>query len=221
MSINPGFSSEGSYTPDNLLADAPVGHQTADVTVVSGAGALTRGTLLGKQTASTVPSTGTAGGSNSGGGTMGSVTGGSKTKAGTYRIKCVKVVSSAGDFEVRDPDGYLVGIATTAVAFVSDHLNFTIADGSPDFALGDVFTVAVTGSGKYLKSLAAATDGSQVPVAILARDADATSADVSSPAYIAGGFDERAVVFGTGHTAASVREALRANNIYLQPSVIA
>lgn len=46
----PSFGNEDTYSPDNLLAgDFPVA--TEEVTIESGAGALTRGTVLGKKTA--------------------------------------------------------------------------------------------------------------------------------------------------------------------------
>lgn len=127
MSINPNFATEGSFSPDNLLADAPVDHWLEDVTIVSGAGALVRGTVLGK----------------------------------------------------------------------------------------------ITASGKYQTSLEAAEDGSETPVVILAKDADATSGDVVAPVYVAGGFNVRALTIGTGHTADSIREGLRALNIYVSPTVSA
>lgn len=47
--FNPGFTSEGTYSPDMLIAgDHPV--RTMGVTVVSGAGVLVRGSVLGKIT---------------------------------------------------------------------------------------------------------------------------------------------------------------------------
>jgi Bacteriophage lambda head decoration protein D len=207
-----------SYNPDRLVAgDFPL--LTEAITLLSGENR-TRATLLGKQTTSTVPTTGTAGGGNTGNGTMGSVAaGGTDLQAGTYTARCVKVVANAGDFEIVAPDGSVIGIATTAVAYTSSHLDLTIADGSTDFALGDTFTIAVTGSGKFKMSLAAATDGSQTPVAVLSEDTDASAADVASIAYFQGEFDENEIVFGTGHTAASVRDALRDKGVRLVPSL--
>lgn len=73
----------------------------------------------------------------------------------------------------------------------------------------------VTSGGKYIKSLSGASDGSQVPDAILAEDADATSADKEAMAYFTGDFDETAVTYGASHTADSVREGLRGKGIHL------
>jgi hypothetical protein len=69
-------------------------------------------------------------------------------------------------------------------------------------------------------SLSASSDGSQVPAVILAEDTNATGADKVTIAYFGGVFDENAITYGTAHTAASTREALRDVGIKLQPSVV-
>jgi hypothetical protein len=71
----------------------------------------------------------------------------------------------------------------------------------------------------YLLSLAAAADGSETPVAVLGEDVDATGGAAQSFAYVAGDFNANAMTFGTGHTADSVREGLRAHSIYLHDAV--
>jgi Bacteriophage lambda head decoration protein D len=73
----------------------------------------------------------------------------------------------------------------------------------------------ITGSGKYLKSLLAASDGSEVPDCILVEDTDATSADKDAMAYFRGQFNDAAVIYGTGQTVALVREGLRVKGIDL------
>ncbi|MFQ5460603.1 MAG: head decoration protein [Anaerolineae bacterium] len=77
----------------------------------------------------------------------------------------------------------------------------------------------VTGSGEYVLSLAAAADGSQTPVAILVADTDASAGALTAGVYLSGEFNENAVTFGTGHTAAGVKDALRDLNIYLKSPV--
>jgi hypothetical protein len=74
----------------------------------------------------------------------------------------------------------------------------------------------ITASGKYTLSASAASDGSEVPDAILAEDADATDADVQAVAYFAGEFNEDALTLGAGHTVAGIRAGLRDKNIYLR-----
>ena len=74
----------------------------------------------------------------------------------------------------------------------------------------------ITTGGKYIKCDSAASDGSQNPVAILAEDVDATSADVQATVYLSGAFNQGALTFGGTDTAATHRVALRNLNIYLK-----
>ena len=77
----------------------------------------------------------------------------------------------------------------------------------------------ITASGKTILSLAAAADGSQTPDLILAEDVDATDSDVTALAYERGDFNALAATLGTGHTAVSVREGLRAKGITLLAAI--
>src|SRR5260221_14274687 len=52
----------------------------------------------------------------------------------------------------------------------------------------------ITASDKYLTSLSAVADGSQVPKAILAQDTDASGGDVLAPIYFTGEFNEDVLV---------------------------
>ncbi|MFQ5507079.1 MAG: head decoration protein [Planctomycetota bacterium] len=79
----------------------------------------------------------------------------------------------------------------------------------------------ITASGKYAISKSAAVDGSQTARAILAKDADPSGGDVTAVIYDEGEFNEDRLTLGTGHTAASVREDLRAVGIHLKKPVAA
>lgn len=79
----------------------------------------------------------------------------------------------------------------------------------------------VTASGKYILSLAAAGDGSEDPVAILAEDVDATAADKEVTIYKTGGFNQRALSLGAGHTVATVKAALEPLSIFIRDTVAA
>jgi hypothetical protein len=74
----------------------------------------------------------------------------------------------------------------------------------------------ITADKKYIKSVAAATDGSQVVDAILAQDVDATSADVEAIIYIAGAFDQEKLILGAGHTLGSIDAVCRDKSIWLE-----
>lgn len=73
----------------------------------------------------------------------------------------------------------------------------------------------ITTGGKYVLSLAAASDGSQAPAGVLVHDTDATAGDVEALVYQRGDFNQAAMTFGTGHTPASVRDALRDAGIFI------
>lgn len=73
----------------------------------------------------------------------------------------------------------------------------------------------ITASGKYALSAKAATDGSQDPAAVLAHDADASGGDTETLVYERGDFNEAALTLGAGHSADTVRQALRALGITL------
>jgi len=136
------------------------------VTLDASAAALKAGTVLGKIAASSATSAAKSGG-NTGNGSMGSITVGTGAQAGVYKLRITKAAANAGDFQLIDPQGDVVGVGTVAVAFNNGGLAFTLADGATDFAVGDGFDITVTGSGKYVAYSNAATNGSEVASAIL------------------------------------------------------
>ena len=220
MDYQPSISAE-STTQDNLIAgDFPI--KTLSITLDTGD--LTRGTLLGKITEGTRTATGAADVPAPAGATItASPTATTAAKVGVHRFVCI-TAGATGKFRHYDPDGQVVGDATTGTEYTGGGLTLTITDSGTDPALGEALKVTVTAaaaSGKYIKSLLAATDGSQVPCAILAEDSDATSGDQTTVAYVSGEFNSNAITFGTGHTAANTKDDLRALGIYLCDSVAA
>lgn len=101
-----------------------------------------------------------------------------------------------------DPTGLIAG------NFPIAHSSITLLSGQ-NVGRGAVLG-RVTASGKYKLSASAASDGSEVPVAIAAEPIDATAGDAAGPAYHTGEFNAAQLAFGAGHTAASVEAALRA-----------
>jgi len=215
MGTQANFETEGTYTPDNLIFGGDVRGEKVTIDT----GVLVRGTLLGKI------SVGAATGakqSGTGNGTVGAVTTGTKTKVGVYVLTCIAAATDSGTFQVVDPDGIRLPDLTVAVAYAGDHIKLTVADGSTDWGVGAIIHVTVAaGSGKYIKSLLAATDGSNVPTHILAEDVDATSADAYAIAYYTGDFNSDAMTFGAGHTAANTAAGLRDRGIFLHTPVSA
>ncbi len=131
---------------------------------------------------------------NTGGGVMGAITKGILAKAGDYLLTLVRTVANGGDFILKDPEGNLVGMGQVGVAFVSAHLNFTLADGAPDFNVGDKFILTVApGGGQSRRLDVTSTDGSALPDHIQSEDMDASLANKASVGYTTGVFNERAI----------------------------
>lgn len=226
MDYKPTFNgSAGAYSPDILIAgDFPV--RADEITLANGAGSLVRGTLLGKVSVGALTAAGAASTPAPAAATItASPTVAAGSKAGVHTFECVVGGSAtASKWQHRDPDGIFVGTATGNTEYTGGGLTLTITDSGTDPVAGEAFKVTVTaaaGSGYYKKSLAAATDGSQTPVAILCEDADASSSTVTTLAYVSGEFNSDAMTFGTGHTAASVKDGLSDRNIFLKTPVSA
>lgn len=201
---------------DNLLAGCgPCGSDTG--TLLSGENRK-RGTVLGKITRALGATT--PGGGNTGNGDVTGEALKKSTQVGNYLLTCTAAATNGGTFSVVAPDGTRLADATVAVAYSNDHLDFTIADGATDYAVGDTFTIAVAaGSGKLKLVNSANVDGSNTPYAILAGDTDASAADKVCPLYKCGEFNSNALVFGGTDTTATHKEALRDLGILLRDSV--
>lgn len=173
----PSTFSEGLYPSDWLKGEqmSPLLYSRETVAILAGSGAarsLTSGMVIGKATKGAASAV--AGGSNTGGGTMGAITVGAAAVPGVYTLRITKAASGAGDFELIDPDGDVVGLGTVGVAFDKGGLAFTLADGAPDFVVGDSFTITVAaGTGKVVQIDFAETDGSEDAYGILLDDAEA------------------------------------------------
>jgi len=107
-----------------------------------------------------------------------------------------------------DPDRLIAGEADDLVSE-----KVTIAAGA-DLTRGAILG-KITASGKYALCDKAAVDGSENPVAVLAEDAAAASADAEGLIYLAGQFNESAITLAAGTAVADVKDALRDLNIYL------
>jgi len=161
-----------------ILSDAP-GRQSYDSGVLlSGAGALIAGAVLGKITTAAVNGTVVQAGTGDGALTMDATTPVlAGAKVGSYVVKCITAAAHGGTFRVEDPDGFVLGDVLVGATFADD-IKFAIADGAEDFIVGDSFTIPIAaGSLKFVAHDAALTNGAQHAVAILHQNADATDAD--------------------------------------------
>jgi hypothetical protein len=145
-----------------------------NVTVVAAA-ALKIGAILAQRTKSTVTPTKKSG---TGDGALGTWTLGASAMPGIYKLTCIATATNAGTFSVLAPDGGYLPNLTVAVAYVSDHINGTLADGAADWGLGAVIEIAVTGDGKYLPASYGAVDGTGEACAILLNDTAITTGKI-------------------------------------------
>lgn len=106
------------------------------------------------------------------------------------------------------PDNLIAGNKPPAKA-----VPVTLLDGE-DVVRGELLG-HVTSSGKYVASLNAATDGSQVARAIAAVAAAPSGADAEILAYVEGEFNQDEVTFPTGQTVANTKKDLMDVGIYL------
>lgn len=105
------------------------------------------------------------------------------------------------------PDSLIAGdfpIATDAVQIAA---NQTLARGA---------VLGVDGTGKYKLSLAASDDGSEAPVAVLLEGIATVESPAPGVIMLTGEVLGDALEIGTGHTADSVKEALRPLSIFVR-----
>ena len=207
-----------TFTPDNLFGGSDIPAMTKVVTLVSGAGDLARGTVLGKIIKGSATAAAKSGGNaaNTGALTMDATTPVlAGAKVGVYTVRCITAATNGGTFRVTDPDGFVLGDVAVAATFAND-IKFAIADGTQDFIVGEGFDITVAaGSGYYKTVNSANVDGSDVAECILAANTNATSAAVAALVYVTGQFNTEALTFGGSDDAADHRETLHLRGIIL------
>ncbi len=201
-----------AYYPDQLIAGP---QQRVTQNVILAAGKLPRGSILGRQT--NVSLTSTPGSSNAGNGTLGSTSLGAGAQFGAYNL----VATSPTTFSVSSPEGIAEAPATVGTAYAGQ-VNFTIAAGSTAFAVGDSFVLSWNQSaGNFVLCAKGATDGSQIPAAILADSADATSGPTKVGAFFTGEFNSNAVFYDGSWTLQDIAAALITRNLHLKSAILA
>jgi hypothetical protein len=209
----PGISAE-TFIPDQLIA-GNLKLVTQPIVLAAGA-QLPRGTVLGQQ--SSYSAIVTAGSSNVGSGTVNTIVPATGAMVGNY----VLTATSPTNWTVTSPEGVALAPATTGTAYSGGGLSFTITPGGNPFGANDTFTLAVVDSiGSFITCVRTASDGSQVPVAILADYADASNGPVRTGAYVMGEFNANALSYDSSWTPELLTTALRPWAIYLKSVVSA
>lgn len=172
-----------SFTEPDALSDVlkmEAGTYSRDtITIISGAGSLTVGMVLGKITKGTATRA-TKSGGNTGNGTLtmdATTPVRAGAKVGVYQVRLITAATDAGTFRVSDPDGIVIGDVAVGATFDND-VKFASADGATDFIVGDGFDITVAaGSAKWAPHNPTAVDGREVAAGVLLGPVDATSAD--------------------------------------------
>ena len=215
----PGVAAYG-YLPDQLIAGH---HNLVTQPIVLGVGTLPRGTILGQQTTFSAVSAAVAG--NTGNGTIGAISPGTvpEVSQGSAPLPPYVIRATAPtSFSVTDPEGNLLANATVGTPYTSAEVNFTITAGGTAFVAGDTFNVTfLPGTGTYVACVRTASDGSQVPSAILADNSDASLGPVRAGAYVAGEFNVNAISIDASWTAPAIVAALRGVGIFLKTPISA
>lgn len=186
-----------------------------DVTIKTGNN-LAKGTVLGKISRAL----GTTTFSGTGNGAMSGQAMKTKTKNGNYTVKCITAAANGGTFGVFDPNGNRLPDAVVGTPYTSPQIDFSIADGSTDFIVGDTFTIPVLApTEKYVAVDSTAIDGSNEPEAVLVEDIDATASDKIGVAYLTGEFQKDALIFGGTDVLATHESAMRNKNIFVKVAI--
>lgn len=204
---------EGTYISDLVKYEHEAGRHCRGIgTIVSGAGVLAIGTVLGLisvgAAATVVAGTNTGNGVLTKDATTPVLQG---AMVGAYKITCITAAANGGVFRVENPAGDVLGDVAVGSTF-EDDIKFAIADGSADFVVGDSFTYTVAaGSGKYDQLDPAASNGSEVAAAVLLKAVDATSADVTDALLLERGpcgVSDAALVWPVGISAGNKSAAI-------------
>ena len=207
--FQPGMVAD-TYKPDQLIA-GDLKLVTQPIILVAGAGALPRGTVLGRVSTQNLIS---VTGNNTGNGTIGSLAASAGVKLGAYQLKA----TNAATFSVTDPEGNALPNATVGTPYANSGVAFTITAGGTAFAANDTFTLAVDDAvGQYRKSVASANDGSQNPSVILVDYVDASTTAKEAGAYVMGEFNWHSLVVDASWTLATLRGAM-ASGIFIKSS---
>lgn len=141
-----------------------------------------------------VVSTSTATVVGTGNGTISGITLGPDARPGTYRFEITAAITNGGEFKLTGPDGALVdqgfivaGAGGTYVGANKRAVNFTVTEGSTDFAVGDAFNIAVFNSlngGSVVAWDPTGSDGSDDVYGVLYASVDASLASKQGVAIV-------------------------------------
>jgi hypothetical protein len=131
-----------AYVAQGIIAgDHPLSHQP--ITVLSGEGALVRGTVLGKVEVGAATVAAKAGGNTGNGTFVIDATTPTLVNAtpGIYALRCIEAVANGGKFTLLGPTGlslgqYIIPAGAGASITIADRIKGVLTDGATDFVVG-------------------------------------------------------------------------------------
>lgn len=195
----PTFLTEDRHAGGYVIFEEGIPHICREeIILLSGAGKLMAGTVLGKVT-NALTGTVSGQGTNAGNPTFTSIVIGDPIGPGVLTITFI----DADDFVVADAAGVQIGHGDLGVAFNQGGLQMTPTAGGTPAQAGDTFKITVAaGSGKYVAHDPTGADGRQTAAAILFDGRDATSADKKAVGHVRGPMkvNTSELVWGSGVT---------------------
>jgi hypothetical protein len=123
-----------------------------------------------------------------GNGTVSAITLGPDAKPGNYRLEITAAITNGGEFKLTGPDGditeqgfIVAGAGGTFVGANKRQINFTLTEGSTDFAVGDAFNILVfnqLSGGKAVAWDPTTFDGRDDAAGVLYDNVDASGGDL-------------------------------------------
>lgn len=179
-----GTTTESAVMAAEFVLSMANGRRSVEAVQIKDTSVLKAGAVLGAVAASGAEAAAVAiTGNTTGLGTIGAITVTGPARLGRYTAVVTEPATNAGAFELRDPNGAIVGKGNIGSAFSGGGLAFTWADAT-DAVAGDGYYIDVTGSYEYVEWNPAGTDGSENVGGILWADADATDAAVQAAAVV-------------------------------------
>ena len=199
--------------PCAFLVSETQAYQSRDAVTVAQSQTIVVGQVLG---AVGVPGSETATpsnrASNTGNGVCTLASIGSAAVDGAYTIE-FETAGAGAVFELIAPNGSIIGKGTAGAAFTSAHLNFTVSNGGTAWAIGDLVDITVARpitAQQYAAWNPAATDGSQIAVAVAAYPAVTGAGQTAKVMAITRRAEVRQsdLTFNGSATAAQIAEAV-------------
>lgn len=149
MSLAISSQTEPTHSYEHLAGPIDENQSNEARTVLSGQN-LAAGTVVGSVDLGIGGMVAVLSGTSPGNGTMTDIFAGPDVEAGAYLVQCTATATHGGTFSVTTPSGKVLPPITmtagagTATTYTSTHINFTLTDGSSDFATTALFTVTVS-----------------------------------------------------------------------------